>query len=353
MFSSFVATIAALNFAVAASALNCDESYECWSQIIYDETNISGSGYKSISRCIIDFSNSVQYLGSFSGFDSLQITTRESITSQGTASCFQSNTVTSNGPITCQATNDCCKTTLKSSNNTIYCNGDQSCSQSEIYGTSLIIANGAYSLYNSKISSEDLTNDDTTTKMKIEFLGYYSGYNTSISCESDVICEIMCAGDNSCVNLRLDCPSDNCIILCNYSIYDTEEVYDSDDDTNSCLNNSYSMIDTLGLIVDTELMVSDADSICDGSDSISYDDGIDGVNNITDTIILINETNLGNGNLCFRGGGVPVSNGRNVIIKHQLSQNETTMVCSGANSCAQYNVIVYDNKTSVGCTGML
>ena len=343
MLSLFAATVAALSYAVAASVLNCDESYECWSQIIYNQTNISGGGYKSISQSTIDFSSNVEYLGSFSGFNSSQITTQKSIRSRGTASCFESNSVTSDGPITCQATYDCSKTSLKSSNNVIYCNGDQSCAQSEIYGTSSIIANGAYSLYNSEISTEGLTNNATT--MKIEFLGYHSGYNTSIRCENDdVICEIMCAGDNSCVDLRLNCSNNNCLIVCNYSIYD-------DADTNSCLNNTGEIINGSSLIVDSGSMVINADGICDGSDSISFDDGVDWVNNITDTIILINETNLGNGNLCFRGG-VGVSSARNVIIEPQMSENSITMVCSGANSCGQYDVIVYDNKTSIDCTGM-
>ena len=321
-FVSLYVALCWLGANVAGGGEDCSEAYECENSIFNtDIVNITAGGYKSLSGSVVSYSNNINCLGSFCGYDSFSLHSISSISSKGSVGVSKTGTVeTENGNINCRSTYDCGDTILQSKPGTIYCNGDQSCSNTLFKGSNTIVANGAYSLYNSEISTVDL---DSSNTLDVTIDGYYGGLNTIITCQSGFNCTVYCmTGNNACINITMDCEDNsNCSMIC---------------DNNNCGNNyNYNGSMAIGMVINTEEQTMINDMICNDNSysnnvSFTFDDGYDSMtsDDSTNNIAMIDDLK----NVCFRGYKSGMNNNITVM---DLKNNDSNIICCAALSCTE------------------
>ena len=201
------------------------------------------------------------------------------------------------------------------------CYGEYSCAWSEIkgneYGWSTFIpVYGTLALYQTHIYSNGYGVD-------IRMYGYYSGYNSTLHCESGDSCSVTCYG-NACFNFEIDCANDaSCSVNCVNSV-DTV-----------CPNgyggsSDYELMDDIILNLDL-LYNYDLSTLLQLDPDINKDDI---VNYINDTMVKRKEE-------CDSSvGGVFGGTLEEYTDTNLSSSNNGSICCSGADSCQRSNINV-------------
>ena len=338
------------SFFLSQATIDCDEAFQCESRIIRNVTSITASGYKSVWKSLITDGDSIQLLGSYSGYRSELLHSASTIVSQGSLSMSKCDFIANSGTILCQASFDCGENPLMNSlnNGTIYCNGDSSCMNSKIDSTNTIYGNGAFSLQNSQISTNNIVLTDNN-EMNVYFYGYYSGYGTNITCLDGYKCNIYC-GDYSCIdNMILNCldnNDNNCNIYCLNGNNDEECIFNQNSTSKVDVSPDYvpSLITSNNKICDENV---DADII--NNNSIVYDDGNENGDSIVNTLYLSGDDIVYT--LCFRG----YQSG--ILSNITIDNSSHVLSCDGGKSCANADITTVNDvghfQSTFLCSGML
>lgn len=187
----------------------CRNAFSCFSGNIIapDSQHVECDGYRSCQQATkiqTSSTNGIYCYGSYSCEKSTLIS-RTGTASSGDVRCYGLNACanveyieTDGGFVNCAAEYSCTNTRINSQGR-INCRGYHSCSNSNITlstDTSIYL-DGALSAMNSVLYSGD--ND-----VSFVFEGFDSGYNTTIVCNHNQICTVVCRGA-SCDGLNLTC----------------------------------------------------------------------------------------------------------------------------------------------------
>ena len=338
-----VLLVAVVTFALGIHAtIDCNEAFECQNSIIENVTTVTASGYKSVWKSIIEDGISIKLLGSFSGYKSRLLHSESQIISQASFAMSKCDSIINIGAgnIFCQASSDCTENTLINSlnNGTIYCNGDSSCMDSKIDSTNNIFGNGAFSLTNTQISTNNI-DLSTNNELNVYLFGYFSGYGTNITCLDGYVCNIYC-GDYACMNNMIfnSLGNDGNIII--HCVNGNDECLFAIDEENTI------DIDYVSSYINYNNDVCDNDG--NGNNVISYDDGNENGDSIVNNLYLNEDVT----NICFRGhkSGI-LSN-----ITFSNSVLNCTISCHGGESCAYSQISMIDDKSDVKinllCSGL-
>ena len=355
----FFVIVLGLRFNPLNAVTDCDEAVECQGLVISNSTQVLGSGYKSLANSYIIDEKSIEMLGSFSGFNAYQLHSKANVVSKGTGSCRNSDNIISNDTIICTSSFDCSNTIIQSTPKTVYCNGDSSCKNSKMYvdDTSTIIANGAFSLSNAKITTNAL-DINSNNYLNISISGYYGGYDTIINCQNGYNCVVNCQSIYSCINATINCDNDsNCII--NYLGTSVDNIKDNYDKLDELIAHEIINNITFGIELKSEVLLNNISNkiilnngiICNDDNTITFDDGNEiGINLINN--ISFN-TSQGLRNVCFRGWQSGIETSVDIIVDDILTYNETAylyadledvnIICDGGLSCmmSKINIIHY------------
>eukprot|EP01084_Bolivina_argentea_P022397 41623_1 len=228
-------------------------------------------GYKSLFQPSLSLSNTRTRWcwGAYSCTESQLITTQFDIVCGGTSSCSNNLYMSANNDIKALGTNVLSNTNLSFSN-ILHCDGEQSCSNSIITSSE----NGSLSVFKKiyihgsgsfSLSKSIINYDVAGGKMVINFAGYYSGYQTTINCQS--FCEVRCYF-YGCLELILNCATNSCRMIYispNALNYPTKKIYNSSAITDS--NEKQCSLQT------TDKTFDDKDEHYQGSDIYHSDVG--------------------------------------------------------------------------------
>lgn len=180
--------------------------------VAYKDSSVQCYGYQSCrdSTLIETIENHIFCRGSYSCYnsDTIRYTgsdVEKNVYCYGLNACSNTNSIASaKGDIRCSAEQACVNTQLNASIN-VQCLAYRSCQTSNVTGLSVIRLNGVFSGLNSIFYSGD---DSEITDVDFEMSAFDGGYNTTIVCNENDTCNILCYG-SSCNDLNLICDT-NC-----------------------------------------------------------------------------------------------------------------------------------------------
>eukprot|EP01083_Nonionella_stella_P139304 424674_1 len=217
---------------------------------------------------------------------------------EGSLSCFQVsnlNGIYHDG----SGVNSIAYTSIRAGSGDVHCRGEQSCAFSNIKEFAEIYAPGAYSLLNATMDTIN-TIVPAYTPISIFLMGYYSGFEASITCRVGHVCFIYCGVASACTNLHLNCYG-NCSIISGEVNTDSSALGDI-------------------LLYDSLHLEQENDALCTVISVMNFD-------NAYDSFTAVLNDSYG-GPICCRGD----SSCDDLTIEYSSHMNET-IVCSGGGSC--------------------
>ena len=206
----------------------CRNARSCMDNSIVAAGQIQCRGYLSCANAMLEStSNLISCHGSFSCYQSSVLTAANSIYCYGLFSCLQVVLAYFQGNLYCWGEKSCYNGKFIQNSDYEYgrvidCTGQESCAQS-IFIINTTITNVYLSAHLASTNSvfySNLSNfSNTTGTTNYYFYGEYSGYNATIICENEAICNINCYA-NGCNKLNLICNA-NCSIDCTNAEYDS------------------------------------------------------------------------------------------------------------------------------------
>eukprot|EP01083_Nonionella_stella_P221595 791559_1 len=290
-----------------STALACnDQSHQVTTTYIWGLGYHSLSGPNTSIHSLTDSSTSCVCYGAFTCNDVLNITSIDHILCTGSNSCYNLNHMAYITTIKCYGANSCSFSKLTTP--ILYCHGFNSCANSHIYGVTSSYGNyigghGAYSVQHSIIDSNNQNID-------ISFMGYYSGFNTTIKCH----------------------PNDQCLINCSHDACST--MYVTCDGT--CLMNMTINPTYIDLLYHLEEVITKNDEEC--SQQLTAAETRDDYVSPLDYI--------GNVSICCRASGACISSGIQAV-----STREQSVVCNANAACEQAIITKDIGPAEVLCTG--
>ena len=328
-----------------ARSVTCNDAYECANDFLsLSFETCECYGYRSCKNSYIEGVTSLRCHGSASCFNASYIETSVVQYCDGYASCCgvldaYSASSTCDGKYSCAASDVL---------NWGLCDGELSCAFSNIYladidiflGYQGIRGLGTLAFYKSHIYSN-------ANNFSLWMAGYYTGYNSTIHCESGDSCTVYCSG-NACYNLRLECEAEsNCRVYCN----DTENNqcpvgYRFEDDT----NYNYDLMDDIILNLDT-LYGYDMSLLIQIDDKTSNEEIKtyikNKMNNETDecSVIADDSSEIQHQNINATNGSVCCLSTEGCEGTSIVASNN--VFCDGYESCYQSNITINTHKGSV------
>lgn len=290
-------------------ALQCDDAFECTDSILSDD-DVHCDGFKACQNSILIEATSndedgIRSTGGYSCYHTNEMSSDDEIYCDGTASCANVTIAVASDIFGCDGVNSCQYSTIASTNDEIECLGEYSCYNTFITDTSKVTLSASYSGINAIIDSSNLN------QMTVELIGYFAGYNSTIICNSGVICNIDCYG-NGCVNTNVICDDSvsNCNINCNNGEFELDynnTMYKKQPIEYPTTNDNIDLTSLTTLV--------EFNSICSDEDD-------------TRTIICSGDEG------CKRD------------ILNLYDNNENVLCCIGDESCVRANIVINTNSSS-------
>ena len=194
--------------------VSCDCSggpYSCSNTTIsttIDSGTYDCSAYKSCTRSTINITGSgdgtLRCQGAFSckNSESLAAYSDGEVACFGSGACINVDYIYGAGDTYCDGILACANSVIGCNGNILYCRGEYSCMNSIISDVSLVMVTAVHAALNATIINPG----------EVRFYSYFSGYNTTVICESGYRCEIDCYG-NSCYFTNSICDKNaTCIV---------------------------------------------------------------------------------------------------------------------------------------------
>eukprot|EP01084_Bolivina_argentea_P140840 247534_1 len=286
----------------------CSTAFQCAGQSINTTEAVYGVGYKSLFGASTIEAPIIQCAGSFACYNVSLLLGK--ILCSGTSSCSYINRIDVINEMYCYGASSCRYSNFNSSTTTIHsvkCEGTTSCEYSQFRNVPRIYAQGAFSLYNSTIYSNESPNN-----LEVTLKGYQSGFASTIYCQIGHSCTINC-DVNGCQMLYI-----SCIGWCTINTNSVDTVIPI---------TRLSQFDgtKLNLLLYSASSSTENDAACNAQSTVfTYDNDQEHINGHD---IILNTDNAGP--ICCRGS----SSCNNVDINVFSNTTTERVVCSGGNSC--------------------
>ena len=253
---------------VHSTILNCNDELSCTNSSIVNDDDIFCNGYKScINNSLISTTDELWCNGGWTCSDTNTIVAK-SLDCVGTRSCSYVNNITmksvaSIDQVHCRGANSCISSKFYQIPAAAYiaCVGEWSCKDATLNNIQYLFLYAAYSAVGTSINTNESRYDYLYTTINIEYLGYFSGYNSTAYCWNGQTCNFLCKG-NGCFGVTAICESGS---TCSFNCDESENVY--------CPNSTYPN-ETFTILPYSQLSQANEHQIlCESSINYNYSDG--------------------------------------------------------------------------------